>query len=199
MRWWDSGVSCVCLCASSPTRAWRQLDGWVTWLIVIQTENWSAISSFSDPLLMLSAIRSWNFLHSDTGRRSEWLCRAELILKSNAGVDPNQFTTGITQCAQWPTIKKTTNTEINMIPFTNNQKLKTSYPANVSCEFNWIYHADFRLKSKISYLFEIIKRCRNFFKKLKLLKFLLLPKKSELPKLFKGLFFSPPVRLWPCL
>ena len=29
----------------------------VSWLIVIQTENWSATSSFSDPLLMLSAIR----------------------------------------------------------------------------------------------------------------------------------------------
>ena len=30
---------------------------WVPWLLVIQTENWSATSSFSDPLLMLSAIR----------------------------------------------------------------------------------------------------------------------------------------------
>ena len=27
---------------------------WVPWLFVIQTENWSATSSFSDPLLMLS-------------------------------------------------------------------------------------------------------------------------------------------------
>ena len=29
---------------------------WVPWLLVIQTENWSATASFSDPLLMLSAI-----------------------------------------------------------------------------------------------------------------------------------------------
>ena len=29
---------------------------WVPWLLVIQTENWSATSLFSDPLLMLSAI-----------------------------------------------------------------------------------------------------------------------------------------------
>ena len=30
---------------------------WVPWLLVIQNENWSPTSSFSDPLLMLSAIR----------------------------------------------------------------------------------------------------------------------------------------------
>ena len=30
---------------------------WVPWLLIIQTENLSATSSFSDPLLKLSAIR----------------------------------------------------------------------------------------------------------------------------------------------
>ena len=48
---------------------------WVPWLLVIQTENWSATSSFSDPLLILSAIRCWNFLHSDIGAGSERSCR----------------------------------------------------------------------------------------------------------------------------
>ena len=47
---------------------------WVPWLLIIQTENWSANSSFSDPLLILSTIRCWNFLHSDTGAGSEWSC-----------------------------------------------------------------------------------------------------------------------------
>ena len=84
---------------------------WVPWLLVIKAENWSAISSFSDPLLMLSAISCWNFLHSNTSRGSEWLCRAKLILKSYVEADSNQFTTGITshqlvQWAQCPTIKK---------------------------------------------------------------------------------------------
>ena len=78
---------------------------WVPWLLV-KTENWLAISSFLDPLLMLSAIRCWNFLHSDTSRGSEWLRWAEFILKRYAEVDSNQFTTGITQWAQCPSIKK---------------------------------------------------------------------------------------------
>ena len=45
---------------------------------------------------MLSAIRCWNFGHSDTSIGSEWLCRAEMILESYAKVDSNQFKTGKT-------------------------------------------------------------------------------------------------------
>ena len=30
---------------------------WVPWILVIQTENWSATSLLSDPLLMLTTIR----------------------------------------------------------------------------------------------------------------------------------------------
>ena len=47
----------------------------VSWLLAIQTESLLATSPFSDPLLFLSTIRCWNFLHTDTGVRSEWSCR----------------------------------------------------------------------------------------------------------------------------
>ena len=37
-----------------------------------------------------------------------------------------------------------------MIPLTNNQKLITCKATTISCEFHWLYHANFRLKQKIS-------------------------------------------------
>ena len=77
--WCDSGVSCVCLCAWSPTRAWRPRDGDCHECagFVIETENWSVTSSFSDPLLMLSAIRCWIFLHTTVSCEFNWIYHAE--------------------------------------------------------------------------------------------------------------------------
>ena len=46
---------------------------WVSWLLLKQTENWSAPSRFSDPLLVLSTIRCWIFLHFNTSPGSERL------------------------------------------------------------------------------------------------------------------------------
>ena len=39
-----------------------------------------------------------------------------------------------------------------MIPSENSKKLITCWETTVSCEFNWVYHADFSLKWKISLL-----------------------------------------------
>ena len=39
-----------------------------------------------------------------------------------------------------------------MIPSENNKKLITCWATTVSCEFYWVYHADFSLKWKISLL-----------------------------------------------
>ena len=63
---------------------------WVPWLLVIQTENWqepmdswnwSVTSSFSDPLLMLSTIRCWTFLHSTVSCKFNWIYDGDFRLK----------------------------------------------------------------------------------------------------------------------
>ena len=108
-----------------------------------------------------------------------------MILESYAEVDSKQFLSGKTphqlvQCSTVPLKKKYKYVNQHTIPFTNNQKFITCWATTVSCEFNWIYHAHFRLIS-------IAAPPPSF--------------KSELPK-FGGegaaaLLFPPrPVRLW---
>ena len=73
-----------------------------------------------------------------------------------------------------------------MIIFPYKQKLITCLATTVSCERNWIIT---RLQVKIEniYFFKIlIKKRENVFKSWICPNFLLLPKKSELPKIFGG-------------
>ena len=88
-------------------------------LLVIQTENQSATSSLSDPLLMRV------LPHTVLG--------AEVILESYAEVYSYQFTTGnspfqLVQCSTVPNNKRIKN----MIPFPYNQKLITCQATTVS-------------------------------------------------------------------
>ena len=82
-----------------------------------------------------------------------------------------------------------------MIPFPSNQKLITCWATNVSRECNWIITPTlgfFQIKIENIYLFKIIiiKEHGNVFKTWLCPNFLLLPKKSELPKIWGGL--QPP-------
>ena len=82
-----------------------------------------------------------------------------------------------------------------MIPFPSNQKLITCWATNVSRECNWIITPTsgfFQIKIENIYLFKIIiiKEHGNVFKTWLCPNFLLLPKKSELPKIWGGC--SPP-------
>ena len=75
-----------------------------------------------------------------------------MILESYAEVDSKQFLSGKTphqlvQCSTVPLKKKYKYVNQHTIPFTNNQKFITCWATTVSCEFNWIYHAHFRLIS----------------------------------------------------
>ena len=91
-----------------------------------------------------------------------------------------------------------------MIPFPSNQKLITCWATNVSRECNWIITPTlgfFQIKIENIYLFKIIiiKEHGNVFKTWLCPNFLLLPKKSELPKIWGGGCSPPrpprPVRL----
>ena len=82
-----------------------------------------------------------------------------------------------------------------MIPFPSNQKLITCWATNVSRECNWIITPTlgfFQIKIENIYLFKIIiiKEHGNVFKTWLCPNFLLLPKNSELPKIWGGC--SPP-------
>ena len=44
--WCDSGVSCVCLCACSPTRTWRRRDGVCLSALASRNSNWELVSHF---------------------------------------------------------------------------------------------------------------------------------------------------------
>ena len=77
-----------------------------------------------------------------------------MILESYAEVASKQFTFGKTphqlvHCSRVPKNKNKKYKHVNQhtIPFTKNQKLITCWATTVSCEFNWIYQADFRLIS----------------------------------------------------
>ena len=62
----------------------------------------------------------------------------------------------VVQCNTEPNNNTIANIHVyqDRIPFyKNNKKLNTCKETIVSCEFNWLHHADFRLKWKI-FLFE---------------------------------------------
>ena len=146
-------------------------------LLVIQTENWST-TSLSDPLLMR-------------------VLGAKVILESYAEVYSNQFTTRNSplQLVQWSTV-----------PNNNNKKISIWYPSLITRNSSRarqplsrvnVTELLRRLLVKIEniYLFEIIIiiiiiKHGNVFKNWLCPNFLLLPKKSELPKLWGGC--SPP-------
>ena len=68
-RWCYSGVSCVCLCACSPTKAWRRQDGICLGALASRNSNWELVSQFfifrpiadanCHTLLKLSSLRHW--------------------------------------------------------------------------------------------------------------------------------------------
>ena len=69
-----------------------------------------------------------------------------------------------------------------MIPFTNNQKLIACYATTVSCEFDWLYHANFRQKQKI-YISSEKKKHGNFLENQFCPNFSCCPKNLSCPKL----------------
>ena len=111
---------------------------------------------------MLSAIRCWNFGHSDTSIGSEWLCRAEMILESYAKVDSNQFKTGNTpqqlvQCSTVPNNKKLQICKSTWYPsLINRNSSRAKQP------LSRVNLPGFKMEN--IYLFEIIKRFGTFFK-----------------------------------
>ena len=132
-----------------------------------RTENQSATSSFSDPLLMLSAIHC-----------------------STSGDDSNEFKTGkslfqLVQCSTVPNDKNHKYVNQQMIPFPNNQKLITCQQP-LSRDVTGLLRRlqdFFQIKIENIYVFKItMKKHENAFKNWLCPNFLLLPKKSELPK-----------------
>ena len=93
----------------------------------------------------------------------------------------------IAHCSNAPNDKKNQH----MIPFPYNQKLISCLATTVSCECNWIILSRLQVKIENIYLFKtLIKKHGNVFKSWLCPNFLLLPKKSELPKIWGGC--SPP-------
>ena len=86
--YWHMRVAWYSFSGSTPSKfehklcRHKQTFGKITTTVVLfvmirdaMTLNWSCHSNKITPLLMLSAIHCWKFLHSDTSIGSEWSCR----------------------------------------------------------------------------------------------------------------------------
>ena len=109
---------------------------------------------------------------------------AEVILESYAEVYSNQFMTGNSplQLVQWSTVPNNNKKIQHMIPFPYNQKLITCLATTLSCEL--LRQLLVKIENICVFKIYYNKKHGNVFKNWLCPSFLLLPKKSELPKLW---------------